>query len=170
MGKKFLVASDIHGSIIALDKVLEILEETHADKLILLGDTFGSNATEMVQKLNAIANKLTIVKGNNDWYFEPENAKFTLFEQTYENINGKLAYICHGHKFNDMYPEMYGAKIVLQGHVHRPFIEEIHGIIRVCPGSMAQPRFGSDKCYAIIDDKKISIYTQHGELVDEILY
>lgn len=170
MAKKFLVAADVHGSMIALDNILSLADEHRVDKIILLGDIFGVNASEMVEKLNNVANKLTIVKGNNDWYFEPENAKFKIFEQTYENLNGKLAYICHGHRLNDMALEMYGAKIILQGHIHRPFIEERNGIIRVCPGSIASPRFGSSKCYAIVDEKKISIFDLDGGLVDETLY
>ena len=78
---KFLVASDFHGSLIALQKTLDLFKEHQADKLIILGDTFGTDADEMVEMLNLVANRLTIVKGNNDWYFEPENAKFMLFNE-----------------------------------------------------------------------------------------
>ena len=68
---KFMVASDLHGSLISLNRVMDLFYEHKADKLILLGDIFGTGASEMVEKLNLVANKLTIVKGNNDWYFEP---------------------------------------------------------------------------------------------------
>ncbi|MBP3582307.1 MAG: YfcE family phosphodiesterase [Clostridia bacterium] len=170
MAKKFMVASDLHGSNIALDKVLAIFEESGADKLILLGDIFGTGAEEMVEKLNQISGKLTIVKGNNDWYFEPENARFVILKEAYENINGKIAYLCHGHKLNDMYLEGYGARIVMIGHVHRPILQDNNGIVFMCPGSMAVPRFGTDKSYAMIDDKKIQILTQDGDLIDEINY
>ncbi len=170
MAKKFMVASDLHGSNIALDKVLAIFKESKADKLILLGDIFGTGADEMVEKLNAISGKLTIVKGNNDWYYEPENARFVILKEAYENINGKIAYLCHGHKLNDMYLEGYGARIVMIGHVHRPILQDNNGIVFMCPGSMAVPRFGTDKSYAMIDDKKIQILTQDGDLIDEINY
>ena len=170
MAKKFMVASDLHGSNIALDKVLAIFEESGADKLILLGDIFGTGAEEMVEKLNRISGRLTIVKGNNDWYYEPENARFVLMKEAYENINGKIAYLCHGHKLNDMYLEGYGARIVMIGHVHRPILQDNNGIVFMCPGSMAVPRSGTDKSYAMIDDKKIQILTQDGDLIDEINY
>ena len=169
MAKKFMIVSDLHGSLVALDRVLMLFEEYKADKLVLLGDIFGANASEMVSKLNDIANKLTIVKGNNDWYYEPENARFVVLKEAYENINGKMAYLCHGHKLNDMYLEGYGAKIVMIGHVHRPILQKYdNGIIFMCPGSMAVPRFGSDKTFALIDDKKIQILSDDGEVVDEI--
>jgi len=167
---KFLIASDLHGSMIALDKTLELFNEIKADKLILLGDVFGIDANEMVEKLNQISNRLTIVKGNNDWYFEPENAKFKIFNETYENVNGKIAYLCHGHKLNDMFLSGYGAKIVMIGHVHRPILRAEGDVILLCPGSMAVPRFGSDKSYAIIDEKKIQILSQDGDLIDEFLF
>ena len=82
---KFLVASDFHGSMIALQKTIDLFHEHRADKLIILGDTFGVDANEMVELLNTVASRLTIVKGNNDWYFEPENANFKFFNETYES-------------------------------------------------------------------------------------
>lgn len=167
---KFMIASDLHGSMIALDKLLDIFNESKADKLILLGDIFGSDMDEMVEKLNQIANRITIIKGNNDWYLEPKNAKFTIFNEAYENVNGKIAYLCHGHKLNDMFLSGYGAKIVMIGHVHRPILRDDGEVVLLCPGSMAVPRFGTEKSYAIIDEKKIQILTQDGELVDECFF
>lgn len=167
---KFLVASDFHGSVIALQKTLDLFKAHQADKLIILGDTFGTDADKMVEMLNQVANRLTIVKGNNDWYFEPENAKFKLFNETYENINGKIAYLCHGHKLNDMYLEGYGAKIVMIGHTHRPILQKNGDIIFMCPGSMARPRYGTDKCYALIDENSIKILTENDEIYDEMSY
>ncbi len=167
--KKFLIASDIHGSLIGLKRTLDLMNEYQADKLILLGDVFGANATEMVNLLNLVAGRLDIVKGNNDWYYEPENAKFKLFGELYENINGRLAYLCHGHKLNDMNLAGYGAKIVMMGHVHRPFIRQEQGVIWMCPGSIAVPR-GSDKTFALIDNEKIQILNLDGEVLDELNY
>lgn len=167
---KFLIASDIHGSMIALDRTLDLFNEMKADKLILLGDIFGIDAQGMVDKLNQISNKLTILKGNNDWYLELENAKFKTFNETYENINGKIAYLCHGHKLNDMFLSGYGAKIIMIGHIHRPMLRIENDIILLCPGSIATPRFGSDKSYAIIDEKKIQILSIAGELIDEYVF
>ncbi|MBQ8451895.1 MAG: YfcE family phosphodiesterase [Clostridia bacterium] len=169
MGKKFLVASDLHGSVFAVNRVLELANEHMVDKIILLGDVFTSNTAEITEKLNSVANKLDIVKGNNDWYFEPKNAKFTLMETMYENINGKIAYLCHGHRINQFYLDSYGAKIVMIGHMHRPILTESGGIILMCPGSIAFPR-GSDKTFAIIDESEIRILNLENEVIDLIKY
>ena len=136
--KKILIVADIHGSMIALDETLNLANELMVDKIVILGDTFGSDSAEMVEKLNSVSNKLEIIKGNNDWYFEPENAKFKLWETTFVNLNGTLAFACHGHRLDDMNLPKYGTKVIMQGHVHRPFIEKRDGVIRFCPGSIAE--------------------------------
>ena len=168
--KLFLIVADIHGSMPALDKTIDLLRDYKADKLILLGDIFGVDADEMVEKLNKISDKLVIVKGNNDWYYEPEFAEFDIFEQTYANLNGRTAFICHGHRLNDMNLSLYGASVILQGHVHRPFIFKEQGVIRICPGSIARPRGGSVASYAIADGEKIQILSLDGKVIDETIY
>lgn len=169
MGKTYLVVADIHGSLDGLKMTLELADLYHADKIIMLGDIFGANLTEMVEMLNPYASKLDIVKGNNDWYVEFEDAKFEAYPELYENINGRLAYLCHGHRLNDMDLASYGAKIVMMGHVHRPFIRLKQGVIWMCPGSIAVPRL-CEKSFAILDDSKIKILSVSGEVIDEIAY
>ncbi len=168
--KKYLIVSDIHGSMLALDETISIANDLKVDKIVILGDTFGSDANEMVEKLNSIYTKLDIIRGNNDWYFEPENAKFDFRDNLYINLNGTLAFACHGHRLDDMNLHLYGAKIIMQGHVHRPFIEARDGIIRFCPGSIARPRFGSSKSFAVVENKKIQIFSTNFELIDEISF
>ena len=51
-GRKFLIVSDIHGSSVALDETLRLADELFVDRIVILGDTFGSEANEMVEKLN----------------------------------------------------------------------------------------------------------------------
>ena len=115
--KKIVIFADIHGSMLALDESLNIANELKADKIVILGDTFGSDSAEMVEKLNDVSNKLEIIKGNNDWYFEPENAKFKLWETTFVNLNGTLAYACHGHRLDDMNLGKYGVKVIMQSSI-----------------------------------------------------
>ena len=154
---KFVVASDLHGSMLALERLLDIVTEKRADRLILLGDVFGTNASEMVKKLNTIAYKVVCVKGNNDWYFEPDGADFEIFSQTYYNINGNIAYLSHGHKLNWFNMDDYGAKIIMFGHYHYPILKRDKNLILLCPGSIAFPRNGSGKSYAYIEGDLIQI-------------
>ena len=50
--KKYLVVADIHGSMLALDETIRLANEFLVDKIIILGDTFGAGAKEMIEKLN----------------------------------------------------------------------------------------------------------------------
>ena len=168
--KKFLVAADFHGSISAFDKVLDLFNELKADKLLLLGDIFGTDAEEMVNKLNKIADKVTVVRGNNDWYYDPLFAEFDIFDQTYENLNGRTAFLCHGHRLNDMNLGLYGAQVILQGHVHIPFIFKEQGVIRICVGSPARPRRGSEPTVVFVDEESIKILNLSGKIIDGTSY
>lgn len=168
--EKFLIVADIHGSMPALETTLGLVEKFDADKLIVLGDTFGVDADKMAAKLNALGDKLEIVKGNNDWYYQPQGVSFQFRENSFVNLNGMLAYLCHGHKLDDMNLNKYGTKIIMQGHVHNPFIEKRMGVIRFCPGSIACPRYGAPKSFALVVDRKITVYSLDMEVLDEIAF
>ena len=165
---RFVIASDLHGSMVALEKLLDIVTERRADRLILLGDIFGMNSKKMVERLNTISYKVVCVKGNNDWYFEPENADFKIFEKTYYDINSKLAFLCHGHELRWFNLDMYAAKLIMFGHYHYPILRKENNIILLCPGSIAYPRNASKKSYAYIEDNKIQIFSINDELLMEM--
>ena len=163
-----MVASDLHGSVLALEKIMDIVTERRADRLILLGDIFDMNSKEMVKRLNTISYKVVCVKGNNDWYFEPEGADFRIFEKTYYDINSKLAFLCHGHQLKWFNMNAYAAKIIMFGHYHYPILKNDKGVILLCPGSTTYPRGGSKKSYAFIEDNKIQIFSMDNELLSEM--
>ncbi len=167
--KIFLIASDFHDSMLALERTLELATECHANKIILLGDIFGAHAYEMVERLNTVAYKLTIVKGNNDGFAdELPDKDFKVFDQTYENINGKIAYLCHGNKLNWARADELGAKILMFGHFHVPMLKKENGLLLLCPGSMAQPRSSVGKTFAVITPEKIQIIRENGDVLEEM--
>lgn len=68
---KIGVISDIHGNVIALNRVLERLEKEKIDQLLCLGDVIGIGPypNECVEKLIEWKEKLVIVQGNHEGYF-----------------------------------------------------------------------------------------------------
>lgn len=44
-----------------------------------------------------------------------------------------------------------GAKLLLFGHTHRPFMEEYHGLLAVNPGSISRPRGRERPSFAVVD-------------------
>lgn len=142
---KILVISDTHGS---TGKVLEIWEKlTNVDLIIHLGD-YEKDARHLEEILGT---PIVSVKGNMDGSYSPDDYK--VIDTEY----GKL-FLAHGHMHNvKMSPlnliyqaQELGCKAALFGHTHRPAYEESHGIRLINPGSLSQPRDGSQGSYAIL--------------------
>ena len=72
---KLLIASDVHGSYSAIEKVLKKAQEENAQELILLGDIYNHGPRnpfpeeyapmKVAEALNKM-NNLTVIKGNCD--------------------------------------------------------------------------------------------------------
>ena len=71
---KYLVCSDIHGSLPALEKLLEHYETMQCDQLLFIGDLLnygprnripeGIDPQGIVQKMNAMADRIIAIRGN----------------------------------------------------------------------------------------------------------
>ena len=73
---KYLIVSDIHGCLPALEKVLQFYQAHHFDMLIILGDILnygprnglpeGLNPKGIAEKLNEMAGEIVAIRGNCD--------------------------------------------------------------------------------------------------------
>ena len=73
---KYLVFSDLHGSIVMLNKIIKIFEEEKCDHMLFLGDLLyhgprndlpeGYNPKEVAKVINNYKDKITWVRGNCD--------------------------------------------------------------------------------------------------------
>lgn len=144
---KVLIVSDTHGSHRTLDDVLESVGDI--DMFIHLGDVEGGE--EYIEK--AVNCEKHIVRGNNDFFssLNPEE----------EFMIGDLkAFITHGHNYYvSLDPEQIkaegrarGAKVVMFGHTHRPFLDEDEDIVVLNPGSLSYPRqAGREPSYMVME-------------------
>ncbi len=81
---KLMFASDLHGSLSATDKILELFAQSQADWLILLGDLLNHgprNAlpdnyqpAQVAERLNHVSDKIVAVRGNCDSEVESDAA------------------------------------------------------------------------------------------------
>lgn len=137
---KVLIISDTH----ARDKNVEVVleKESNIDLLIHLGDVEGSEIY-----IETLADcPCEIVKGNNDYFSDLPSEKVL-------NIGKYKAFITHGHYYNVSVElrtiVMEGiereADIVMFGHIHRPVLEEMHGVTVLNPGSLSLPRQSNHK-------------------------
>ena len=145
---RILVISDTHGN---CDRVYEVykklVSEAPVDIIVHCGD-YASDAMEIQARLGI---HVAWVKGNCDGsassddfeIIETEYGKLLLTHGHMEQVDYKLTSLMYKALEND-------CKAVLFGHTHRALIDEAGGIKFVNPGSLTNPRDGSDGSYAIV--------------------
>ncbi len=128
---RIAILSDTHGSYAHAVRILDLLGGF--DHIIHLGDT--TDDAELIGL--ALERDIVIVSGNCDRSGNYQRL-MTL------EIAGKRFFISHGDQFRvkgglaGLYQKalLVGADIVLYGHTHIPFIEEINGIMFMNPGTL----------------------------------
>lgn len=149
---KILVIGDTHGK---LNKVRDIFPKLkNIDLIVHTGDHY-SDAEKLSAEFHIPA---AAVKGNCDGSHSSDD--FEIIETEYGNL-----LLTHGHmeqvdyKLTSlMYKAMeHDCKAVIYGHTHKALIDEANGIRFINPGSLTQPRDGSDGSYAVIRTSEDSL-------------
>lgn len=179
---KLLIASDLHGSVSATEKVIEAFKKEGADYLLLLGDLLYHgprnplpaeyHPATVIEKLNAIKDKIIAVRGNCDSEVDQKMLAFpiTADAQTFP-LKGRKFFCTHGHLY-DPTPDLtetpdhlVEGDIFAFGHVHLPILTvNPKGILVLNPGSVTIPREGHPPTYAVMDDHQIEIKTFDGDV------
>ena len=94
---KYLVVSDIHGSLFYASKIIEIMKKENIDKLILLGDLYYHgprnplpkeyNPMEVSKLLNSLKDQLICIKGNCDAEVDEMISEFSFNDHIKLDIN-----------------------------------------------------------------------------------
>jgi putative phosphoesterase len=173
---KYLVASDIHGSIkFTLELEKRIIEE-NPDKIILLGDLLYQGARgvlnpdyrpyDVAMTLNKYKDKILCTKGNCDIPEDVEMCDFELKDNIVLDIEGKKFFFTHGHIYNNSNrPSEFDA--LIYGHFHTGFIYTEEGKIYANPGSVSIPKNNTKNSYMIIDNNKIILKEINGTVIEE---
>lgn len=132
---KIIVVSDSHKQPGILE---EIVNMTKADYYLHAGD--GCLAPLALGPFIS-------VRGNCDFY------KYPL--ELIVEYGGVKIYLHHGHYYSIRQmvkkARQEQCKIVIYGHTHIPKLETIDGVYVLNPGSIAYPRGGSERSYALIN-------------------
>ena len=108
---KYLIVSDIHGSLTALQKVLNYFESSKCDMICLLGDILnfgprnsipeGHNPQEVAKLLNSISSKIIAIRGNCDSEVDQMLLDFPIMSDYAMLVDeGKRLLLTHGHRYN----------------------------------------------------------------------
>ena len=133
---RLLIISDTHGDISKVCKVVNDIKDL-IDGIIHLGDI-----VEDADKLRKLYSKIPVynICGNCDYGTNVPPMNILEFE-------GKKIFITHGHLFSVYYDT---TKLVYKAMEHIPYLEQIHNVYAMNPGSLTQPRGGSKPSYGII--------------------
>ncbi len=126
---KYLLLSDIHGSLSRLRTVLDIYRKERCDMLLLLGDALnygprnglpdGLDARGVSDALNEFADEIIAVRGNCDSEVDQMLLRFPIMS-TYALLvdEGRKILLTHGHIYNkeNLPPGRFDA--VIYGHTH----------------------------------------------------
>lgn len=175
---KYLIASDIHGSMYYTNMIKSMIAKENPDKVVLLGDLYyhgprnpfpnDYNPKQVAEYFNSIKDKLIVIKGNCDAEVDEMISNFK-FKKSYSFIhNNKTVYLTHGHKYNkDKFPKI-DFDIMFYGHFHTGFIEEKDGKIIANPGSVSLPKGGTENSYMILNDDEIVLKDMRGGTIKKL--
>lgn len=174
---KILVASDIHGSELFTKKLLERYKSEQAELLILLGDIYNHGPRNPFPKeykpnsvaslLNSVKENLIVVKGNCDSQVDTLISEFDFIEDLCIISGGKRMLLTHGHVYNKDSTPSTKFDVVIYGHFHTGFIEEINGVLYVNVGSVSLPKNGTPSSYVILEDGKVTLKDIDGKIIKE---
>lgn len=134
---KIVIVSDSHGHNQILSQILKI--EKDADLFLHAGD---------MEEEPRILFPYICVKGNCD-YFQVETERII-------SLGKHKLYITHGHLItltrNNLLriAKEKNCDIIIHGHTHKYYYEEIDGIHIMCPGSITYPR-DKNKSYLVLN-------------------
>ena len=173
---KLMIASDIHGSALYCEQMINAYRKEAADRLVLLGDILyhgprndlpeGYAPKEVIAMLNPMKNELLCVRGNCDTEVDQMVLEFPILSDycflvlpcgasASETIT---VLATHGHVYHPKHlPPMRSGDILLTGHTHVPACDEITGLEGgkfryLNPGSVSIPKEESQHSYMTFED------------------
>lgn len=127
----------------------------------------GYNASDTIELLNSVCDKILAVRGNCDSEVDQMVLKFPNMSDYHMVLDGeRKIFLTHGHIFNrDVMPPLNKGDIFASGHTHIAKIEEYDGIIHFNPGSISLPRQNTLPSYGIYDGKSLQVKSLEGEIL-----
>lgn len=170
---KYLILSDIHGSLPALEQALRFYEKEHCDMLCVLGDILnygprnsipeGLNPKGIAGLLNGMSGNIVAVRGNCDSEVDQMLLDFPILS-TYTLIvdNGKKLFLTHGHIYNKENLPKGHFDAIFYGHTHLWLLENTEKGVICNTGSITFPKAGNPPTMATYGNNEINVYKLDG--------
>ena len=177
---KWLIASDIHGSAMYCEKLMEAFRFEKADRLLLLGDILYHGPRNnlpaeyepkaVISMLNSIKDSILCVRGNCDSEVDQMVLDFPIMaDYAILCVGEKMVYATHGHNYNcDNLPPMKKGDILLHGHTHIPTCCDKGDYLLLNPGSVSIPKESSGHSYMVFEDRTFTWKTFGGAVQQQL--
>lgn len=177
---KYLIVSDIHGSLPRLEQVLEHFTSMNMDMLIILGDILnygprngvpeGLDAQGIAERLNSMNSKIIAVRGNCDSEVDQMLLHFPIMaDYTLIVDNGIRIFLTHGHIYNEKAMPKLSCEALVYGHTHRWKLETVDDTVICNTGSITFPKDGNPPTFATYSNNKLCIHKLDGSIIKEII-
>ena len=169
---KILVFADIHGSVSAMETVVDICKREFPNKVVICGDLFGgwvqqpADVARLTGKINSV---LYLVRGNNDRdhdiallpYGMEDNAVMYHFDRT--------LFFTHGDVYNKyrIPPVLKEGDALIYGHTHTSLLQHFNGLHILNVGSVARPRDDLPS-YLVLDNNGATLKQLNGEIISAL--
>lgn len=165
---KLMFASDIHGSLPATERVLELFAQSGAQWLVILGDVLnhgprnalpeGYAPAKVAERLNEVAHKVIAVRGNCDSEVDQMLLHFPITAPWQQVLLEKQRlFLTHGHlwpgKSACFKPERCAGLRSYPSASSRTAGEIFH----FNPGSVSIPKGGNPASYGMLDNDVLSV-------------
>ncbi len=172
---RYLVFSDLHGSIKYAKKIIEEFQSGNYDMMLCLGDILYHgprndipeeyNPKEVIKLLNSYSDKIISVKGNCDAYVDEMVLNFNLYDEYEFMLDNKRIIMTHGHIINpDKHLNVENA-VILYGHSHVYKSDFIGNSLYLNPGSTTIPKNNTQNSYAVLDKNAFIVYDFNKKLL-----
>ena len=167
---RYLIFSDIHGSVSGVNRLIDIVKKEKPDCVILLGDILHGGYDEddyyVCQQLKLLPCGVLAVRGNCDYSSDERLLGFSLpLTRNIPFKNGlHTIYLMHR-------PPMISIPIgdvVMHGHTHRKMLTKEEGVIYFNPGSISLPRDDGPGYGILENDKLILMDALRGTSIQEM--
>ncbi len=161
---KLMFASDIHGSALYCERMLEAYRREDAERLCLLGDILyhgprndlpdGHDPKKVISLLNAEKTRILCVRGNCDTEVDQMVLEFPVLAD-YAVIfeGGRCFFLTHGHHYSpENLPPLNPGDVLINGHTHIYGAALAEGIHCLNGGSVSLPKMGNPRSYMIYED------------------
>ncbi len=178
---KYLIVSDIHGSLPALEQVLKFYDEMACDMLCLLGDLLnygprnglpeGLDAPGIAALLNERKNSIVAVRGNCDSEVDQMLLDFPLLADYALLVDeGVKIFLTHGHIYAPEASPALSADVFFSGHTHLWDLSKNNGTVFCNTGSPTFPKGGNPPTFALYENRKIKVFDLEGKELKSISF